>query len=133
MSKIEEVRVTPHYHERDFTHYYLDENKNAIGCPITTEAELEEWAMRLARHTFVDFDLIGDAQVSTVFLGIDHDFGRGGPLQLFETMVLDRSDEGSLFDSSSRGTMRRYATYAEAQQGHEEVLRETALHFIAWG
>lgn len=35
---------------------------------------------------FVRQDTIGDVRISTVFLGIDHQFGDGPPL-IFETMI----------------------------------------------
>lgn len=59
---------------------------------------------------------IGDAWISTVFLGIDHNFSGDGPPLLFETMVFfDRED---LRDE----IMMRYATYAEAREGHDTLV-----------
>ena len=49
------------------------------------------------------------SSVSTVFLGLDHNFGGDGPPLLFETMVF-----GGLFDDEQK----RYATYEEAEKGH---------------
>jgi hypothetical protein len=52
-----------------------------------------------------------DLLVSTVFLGLDHNFGgRGRPL-LFETMTNDRMVE-------------RYATWEEAEAGHKRAVEE---------
>ncbi len=52
--------------------------------------------------------------VSTVFLGIDHNFGNLGNPVLFETMVFggDRDSE-----------CRRYCTWDEAVVGHDEIVR----------
>jgi hypothetical protein len=47
-------------------------------------------------------------RVSTVFLGLNHNFGRGEPL-LFETMI---------FGGPLAGEMSRYCTYNEAERGH---------------
>lgn len=60
-----------------------------------------------------------DCEVSTVFLGMDHNFARheypdATPI-LYETMVF-----GGEYD----GNQRRYATRAEALKGHEEVVDE---------
>jgi hypothetical protein len=51
---------------------------------------------------------IGAARVSTVFLGIDHRFGKGPPL-LFETMV---------FGGAMDGEANRSSTWAEAEEHH---------------
>jgi hypothetical protein len=53
--------------------------------------------------------------VSTVFLSIDHGFGRyeGGEPVLFESMV---------FGGALSGEQQRYCTYSQALQGHEEML-----------
>lgn len=50
-----------------------------------------------------------DCKVSTVFLGLDHSFGKeGGPI-LFETMI---------FGGRNDGWQRRYKTWQQAEQGH---------------
>lgn len=62
---------------------------------------------------------IGSAEVSTVFLGLDHGFVREGPPILYETMVFGgRLDEECV----------RYATRAEAVAGHEAIC-ERIMHF----
>jgi hypothetical protein len=48
--------------------------------------------------------------VSTVFLGIDHSFTRGGPPILFETMVFGHAGIEDTY---------RYATWDEALEGHQ--------------
>lgn len=53
--------------------------------------------------------------VSTVWLGLDHNFGDGPPL-IFETMVFA---EGSPWNE----WMDRYATEEEAAAGHAEVVK----------
>ena len=58
-------------------------------------------------------EIAKDIEVSTVFLGLDHNFrGEGRPL-LFETMV---------FGGSMNGSMRRYENWIEAEQGHQEMV-----------
>lgn len=52
--------------------------------------------------------------VSTVFLGINHAFS-GGPPIVFETMVFSKGGDGDC---------HRYATWEEAEEGHEKVCRE---------
>ncbi len=58
--------------------------------------------------------LPNDVRVSTVFLGLDHNYDDEGPPLLFETMVFG----GGIHDQS----MRRYSTWEEAEAGHSEML-----------
>lgn len=60
--------------------------------------------------------------VSTVFIGIDHNFEPEGPPVLFETMVFDSWRHGDY--------CRRYHTWDEAQAGHAEVEK---MVFRGWG
>ncbi len=60
-----------------------------------------------------------DILVSTVFLGVDHGIGEGDPI-LFETMVFDKSKSGMADELD--GYTQRYCNYAEAEQGHQEIL-----------
>jgi hypothetical protein len=55
---------------------------------------------------------IGNVDVSTVFLGIDHNWFGNGPPLLFETMVFGGPEDGHLM---------RCSTWAEAEQQHERV------------
>ena len=59
----------------------------------------------------------GGVRVSTVFLGLDHGFGRGEPV-LFETMV---------FGGSHDGDQKRYATWDEAVAGHHAKLIKVGI------
>lgn len=60
----------------------------------------------------VAFDKVEDeAEVSTVFLGLDHGFG-GTPL-LFETMV---------FGGKLDGEQERYSTWDEAEASHKAMV-----------
>jgi hypothetical protein len=56
--------------------------------------------------------------VSTVFLGLDHNYDSTGPPILFETMVFAER-EG--FDDQD---MERYATFEEAVQGHRDMVEK---------
>jgi hypothetical protein len=66
-----------------------------------------ESADRKVAETFV-----GNVQVSTVFLGLDHAWGGGEPI-LFETMI---------FGGKEDGFQQRYHTWEEAEVGHEEAV-----------
>lgn len=64
--------------------------------------------------------------VSTVFLGIDHGFGRAEPL-LFETMVFHEDDGREVSLQNAEGEhlllFDRYATYGDAEKGHLRIVR----------
>lgn len=66
---------------------------NASGKPVP-EPDLITWArwFESADRT-VGSDQIGESRVSTVFLGLDHNFGEGPPV-LWETMVFGGELEG---------------------------------------
>lgn len=55
---------------------------------------------------------VGDSVISTIFLGLDHNYGDGAPL-LFETMI---------FGGPHDGEMDRYSTYEEAIIGHNNMV-----------
>jgi len=89
--------------------------KNGV---VTGTDDMFEWGTffeeTAARR--VDFTQVGELEVSTVFLGLDHNCsGEGAPV-LFETMVFDKDRQGI--------GCRRYSTYGEAHAGHWEVVEE---------
>ena len=65
--------------------------------------------------------------VSTVFLGLDHNFSPAGDPLLFETMCFGPPD-GSLVlgreHHPSIGEVYRYSTWKQAEAGHAEVCAE---------
>jgi hypothetical protein len=84
-------------------HYILNGHE-PVAADLMTWAQ---WFEKADRR--VAFNKIGDTDVSTVFLGIDHNFyGRGAPL-LFETMVF-----GGPLDQECQ----RYSTWDQAEAGH---------------
>ena len=62
----------------------------------------------------VGSDTIDGVQISTVFLGVDHNFGGGKPL-LFETMI---------FGGERDGEQYRYSTWEEAEKSHKKIVAE---------
>lgn len=55
---------------------------------------------------------VGEVWVSTVWLGVDHNYDDGPPL-IFETMILGGPNDGDMW---------RYTTEDEARAGHERVV-----------
>jgi hypothetical protein len=82
--------------------------------------DLMTWARWFEDHRDekrVALDHIGESKVSTVFLGLDHNWGEGPPL-LFETMVFG----GPLDDETER-----YSTYEQAEAGHAAMCERVRL------
>lgn len=66
--------------------------------------------------------------VSTVFLGLDHNYGDGPPL-LWETMVF-----GGPWDPDSGGTeLRRHTSWARAVACHRRTIRRLQRIAALWG
>jgi len=85
--------------------------KNYIlkGHEVVASDDLMAWARCFeSADRVVAKTTINGVDVSTVFLGLDHQFGEGPPL-VFETMV---------FGGSLDGEQERYSTWAEAEAGH---------------
>jgi hypothetical protein len=76
--------------------------------------ELEEWSLAFGFGNALDKTSVGDVTVSTIWLGIDHGFGRTERPLIFETMVFG----GGLDDYQWR-----WSTVAEAQEGHNRVVQ----------
>jgi hypothetical protein len=115
--------------------------------PVPCE-DLIEWAMWMEtadRRVF--YTEVGEYYVSTVFLGLDHSFGRfigggdGVPI-LFETMIFlseashmtgeplaDWTTRAAALRDAADQTLvdyqRRYATWTEAERGHEDAVALT--------
>ena len=73
---------------------------------IAAETGVDPWRVGLAE--------IGKVEISTVFLGLDHNYLRRGPPILFETMIF-----GGWLDHSRN----RCATWDEAKAMHAEAVR----------
>jgi len=90
---------------------YILDGHEPVECPdLYKWGEWMETADRHVRDTFRD-----DVRVSTVFLGLDHNHYDDGPPILFETMV---------FVDGDGDRQERYRTWAEAEEGHENIVAE---------
>jgi len=92
--------------------------------------EWSKWFFNIENRR-IDYTELETGHVSTVFLGIDHDFSIDKLLQkkpiLFETMV---------FGSELNEFQWRYSTLGEAKQGHYEIvnaIREKRKPEMKWG
>jgi len=79
--------------------------------PCESEQDWQTWMKSPARR--VADTRIDDVEVSTVFLGVEHNPNEAGQATLFETVVRVR-DESRYLD--------RYPTWDEAMAGHERIV-----------
>lgn len=83
---------------------WILKDKKAIVCE-----DIHEWGRFMEdKNRIVKQETIGKADVSTVFLGLDHGFGEGEPL-LFETMI---------FGGKEEGYQDRCTTWEQAEEMH---------------
>lgn len=90
-------------------YWILDER----GEPVPADAETWGfWFESADRHVADDADEQTGWRVSTVFIGLDHNFSNAGPPVLWETLV---------FGGPLDGEMERYTSRADALEGHRAM------------
>ena len=94
--------------------YILDDEGNPVEC--NDLMKWGRWFEMADNMRIVGKNFIGDVHVSTVFLGMDHNFGYGESREpiLYETMI---------FGGKHNDYQERYATRAEAIEGHARALK----------
>ena len=107
--------------------YILVDRRPVPIHDIQAWAEWFETADRVVAQT----PLPDGGMVSTVFLGLDHNYGDLGPPILFESMVFGPEHETTLFGKpfTTRDSSRqeRYRTWDEAEAGHRAILAELGV------
>jgi len=84
------------------------------GKKFVPEYDLIKWATWFeTAECHVADDTFGKIRVSTIFLGLDHNFGGGKPI-LFETMI---------FGGKHDQYQERYHTWEEAEKGHKKAVK----------
>lgn len=102
-------------------HYRL-EGHEVVAMNVDTREGLIAWAQwyEKANCTVMRTKLIDGGQISTVFLGIDHQWGKGPPI-LFETCLFSGEKHYEPIgkrEISESSVVARYSTWAEAEEGH---------------
>lgn len=95
-------------HLEDANHYFILEGKEIKAVDVVA------WGLWCKQHQSTRSlrrDSLGEVQISTVFLGINHSVGF--PPAVFETMVF-----GGEYDEY----IDRYCTYDDAVEGHKRVV-----------
>lgn len=102
-------------------HHYILLNRTPIAVDLMTWAQAFEQRYKTKPDPWKigNDDITDKCSVSTVFvfLGLDHNFGRGDPV-LFETMI---------FGGPLDGEQWRYRSYAEAERGHQEAVAKARI------
>jgi hypothetical protein len=91
--------------------YILDDDHNLIATDVMTWGE---W-FGTNGNRIVAKTVVGDAVVSTVCLGLDHNFYHGGPPLLFETMIFGGEHDEECW---------RCSTWDEAEAQHARVVAD---------
>lgn len=98
-------------------HYILD------GHEPVPEPDVLRWGHWMqSADRVVDKTVVDGQEVSTVFLGLDHQWGIGPPV-LFETMVFGL---GSSLDEHCE----RYSTWDDAIAGHDRIVGEVRASIV---
>jgi hypothetical protein len=87
-------------------------NLDDAGEPVPVSGVLD-WRSPCDPRRAVANSEVGSARVSTVFLGLDHNFCGKGPPVLWETMV---------FGGKHDGVQERYTTRDAAEIGHQQIV-----------
>ena len=94
-----------------YPRYYILEGHTPMPAPLGTWGRWFETADRVVVKTIP----VDGITISTVFLGLNHQFMSGGPPLLFETMVFW---EGGDLDKAQD----RYTTWEDAEVGHATMV-----------
>lgn len=83
---------------------------------LTPCADVIEWGCWFEKaDRRVAEDVVDDARISTVFLGLDHNYTESGAPLLFETVI---------FGGVNDGYQERYCTPAAARLQHERIVNQ---------
>lgn len=101
---------------KKYRYYTLDERGEVVGTD-----DVMKWGLWMehadrdqAGGRRVGGTQVGDYWVSTVFLGLDHNWG-GGPPVLWETMIFPTPEEDGEYQE-------RYSSKEDAIEGHEKAV-----------
>ncbi len=98
-------------------HYFLNSDNSYTPCDLMTWAnQLEELWKEGRKH--VGHIVIDGLRISTVWLGLNHNFLNIGKPLLFETMIFD--DDGDC--GWDYHYQERYTTWDEAVEGHKTAI-----------
>jgi len=120
----DEMGFSRNLRPRISTGYYILENDVIHEIDLRTWAEYMEQdpdqnGRRTAQTIWDKFDK--PTRLSTIFLGLDHNFSPGGLLVLWETCFF-YNEEAPFPDCYSR-VLNRYTSLTDAKAGHEKLVQ----------
>ena len=114
---------------RRYRPYYWCWNKatnEVTPCPLLAwAAQMQDVeSRRVAADELAKPAVLGDGTIliSTVFLGLDHNFSDQGPPIIWETLILGLPESAALHEK-----MWRYANHDDAVRGHGVAVRLVQL------
>lgn len=100
--------------------HYLLRGREPYEVDTTTREGLLAWARVFeTMDRTVAYDKLPLARVSTVFLGLDHNFMDEGPPDIFETMIFVHP---ALAGSPAEDYQTRCSTWAQALEMHAKAM-----------
>lgn len=97
-------------------YYLLDKNKNPYSVDVLTMGKAFEDDDKIRRVKYTEFEKYY-VDISTVFLGINHNYLRNGKPIVFETMIFWSEDQ------KLNQWQERYCTWKQAYYGHNHAVR----------
>ena len=98
--------------------------KDRTPVPIENALDWGRWFEKNYGKRRVGDDKSHGYRISTVFLGLDHQFEEGPPL-VFELMVFNPEGNAVFCD--------RFPTWEEAEQAHNQMCEQVRRHASAYG
>lgn len=104
---------------------YILEDDGTIR-PAKGIIEFGRWYENAKRHigNTIVFGGQQTVRISTVFLGLDHNYYDDGPPLVFETMVFDSAYSNHAVEDEGIDACIRYPSLEEAWHGHEAAVAE---------
>ncbi len=96
---------------------------------------LTEWALLVEdrKYARVGYLEIGDFRFSTVWIGLDHRFGKDGPPLIFESMAFYKGSDTHKGNTGTDIYQVRYSTLTGARFGHLAMLWKAGWTYLLRG
>ena len=107
----------------DISGWYDKEGNLLPDSHAACEMRYDRASGKISDYARIGEDQVGEVRVSTVWLGLNHAFGRNSPPLIFESLV---------FGGEHDQDMMRYATEQEAIEGHRTAVENLRAGKAPW-